>query len=54
MIKTFNQFIIHFHKMLYQISWKMYADKKIDWYKAFSQMTLEDATIRAVVSSKIQ
>lgn len=28
--------------MLYQISWKMYKDKKMDCYKAFSQMTPED------------
>ena len=28
--------------MLYQISWKMYADKKMDCFKAFSKMTPED------------
>ena len=28
--------------MLYQISWKMYADKKMDYFKAFSKMTPED------------
>ena len=28
--------------MLYQISWKMYADKKMECYKVFSHMTPED------------
>ena len=28
--------------MLFQISWKMYSDKKLDCYKAFSQMTPDD------------
>ena len=28
--------------MLFQISWKMYSDKKLDCFKAFSQMTPDD------------
>ena len=28
--------------MLFQISWKMYSDKKMDCYKAFSLMTPDD------------
>lgn len=39
--------------MLYQISWKMYPDKKLECYKAFSKMTPDDDLKDAGESIKI-